>query len=69
VTGTGFLEGGGTLIAAAGAIRFSIEFGWAHTVDAEQITGITAERPTIQAEISRPDHLIFYRYSDKSIPI
>ena len=40
-----FLEGGGTLIAAAAAARFPIEFGWAHTVDAEPITGVTAQRP------------------------
>jgi len=64
-----FLEAGGTLIAAAGAIRFPIEFGWAHTIDAEQITGITAQRPIIQAEISRPDHPVFYGYADKTIPL
>jgi hypothetical protein len=66
---TRFLEGGGTLIAAGGAIRFPIEFGWAHTIDAEQITGITAQRPIIQAEIARPDHPVFFGYADKSIPL
>ncbi len=64
-----FLEAGGTLIAASGAIRFPIEFGWARTIDAEQVTGVTAQRPIIQAEISRPDHPIFYGYAEKSIPI
>ncbi len=66
---TKFLEAGGTLIAASGAIRFPIEFGWARTVDAEQVTGITAKSPIVQAEISRPEHPIFYGYSDKMIPI
>jgi hypothetical protein len=64
-----FLEAGGTLIAAAGAIRFPIEFGWARTADAEQITGVTAQRPIIQAEISRPDHAVFYGYAEKTIPL
>jgi hypothetical protein len=64
-----FLEAGGTLIAAAGAIRFPIEFGWARTVDAEQVSGITAQRPIIQAEISRPEHPVFYGYSEKTLPM
>ena len=64
-----FLEAGGTLIAAAGAIRFPIEFGWARTADVEQVTGVTAQRPVLQAEISRPDHPVFYGYTAKTIPI
>lgn len=64
-----FLEEGGTLIATAGAIRFPIDLGWAHTVDTEQVTGITAEHPVVQAEISRLDHPIFYGYTDKMLPI
>jgi hypothetical protein len=64
-----FLEGGGTLIAEGGAMRFPIEFGWAHTADTEQVTGVTAQRPIIQAEISRPEHPIFYGYADKIMPI
>ena len=64
-----FLEAGGTLIAAAGAIRFPIEFGWARTTDAEQVTGVTAQRPIVQAEIARPDHAVFYGYAEKTMPI
>ena len=61
-----FLEGGGTLIAAAAAVRFPIEFGWAHTVDAEPITGVTAQRPIVQAEIvqARPPGLLRLRGED-----
>jgi hypothetical protein len=64
-----FLEDGGTLIAAGAAIRFPIEFGWARTVDVEPITGVTAQRPIIQAEISRPEHPVFYGYVDKTLPV
>ncbi len=64
-----FLEGGGTLIAAGPAVRFPIEFGWAHTVDAEQISGVTAQRPIVQAEVARLDYPIFYGYTDKSLPV
>ncbi len=64
-----FLEGGGTLITAGAASRFPIEFGWAHTVDVEAVTGVTAQRPIVQAEISRPEHPIFYGYSVKTLPV
>jgi hypothetical protein len=64
-----FLEGGGTLVAAAAAGRFPIEFGWAHTVDAEPIVGVTAQRPIVQAEIVKGEHPVFYGYTDKTIPI
>jgi hypothetical protein len=64
-----FLEGGGMLIAAGAAIRFPIDFGWAHTIDAEPITGVTAQRPIVQAEIGRPEHPVFYGYADKTLPM
>jgi hypothetical protein len=64
-----FLEGGGTLIAAGAAIRFPIDFGWAHTIDAEPITGVIAQRPIVQAELARPEHPVFYGYTDKTMPI
>jgi Zinc carboxypeptidase len=64
-----FLEGGGTLVAAGAADRFPIEFGWAHTVDTEPITGVTAQRPIVQAEIVKTDDPVFYGYTDKTIPI
>jgi len=64
-----FLEGGGTLIAAAGAARFPIEFGWAHTVDVEPITGVTAQRPIVQADVVRGDHPVFYGYTGSTLPV
>ena len=64
-----FLEGGGTLIAAHNAIRFPIEFGFARTADLDQITGLNAQRPLVQATISRTDHPVFYGYANRTIPI
>ena len=64
-----FLEGGGTLIAAGPAVRFPIEFGWAHTVDAEAIAGVTAQRPVVQGELVRPEHPVFYGYAEKMVAI
>lgn len=57
-----FLEAGGTLIAAHNAVRFPIEFGFTRTVDTDQVSGITAQRPLVQAEISKPEHPVFYGY-------
>jgi hypothetical protein len=64
-----FLESGGTLIAASASVRFPIDFGWARTVDTEQVTGVNAQRPIVQAEIARPEHPVFYGYTDKTIPV
>jgi hypothetical protein len=64
-----FLEGGGTLIAAAAAARFPIEFGWAHTVDVEPIAGVTAQRPIVQADVLRTDHPVFYGYTGSTMPV
>jgi hypothetical protein len=64
-----FLEGGGTLIAVAGAARFPIEMGWAHTVDVEPIVGVTAQRPIVQADVLKSDHPVFYGYTGTTLPV
>ena len=64
-----FLEAGGTLITAGTAVRFPIEFGWAHTVDVETVTGLTSQRPLVQAEITKTDHPVFYGYADRMLPV
>jgi hypothetical protein len=38
-------------------------------VDTDTVTGLTSQRPIVQAEISRPDHAVFYGYADKTLPI
>ena len=60
---------GGTLIAAGNAVRFPIEFGWARTVDVEQVSGVTAQRPIVEADIVRPEHPAFYGYAGRTIPL
>ena len=68
---TRFLDDGGTLIAMGNAVRFPAELGLARTVDASGST--TAEfyapRPLVSADILRPEHPVFYGYTEKQIPI
>jgi len=64
-----FLDGGGTLVAAAAAVRFPIEFGWARSVDTETVAGVAAQRPVVQADIMRGEHPMFYGYADKTLPV
>jgi len=64
-----FLEGGGTIIAVGDAARLAIDFGWARTVDRTPVTGLTSQRPLVQAEIVRTEHPVFYGYADKKIPV
>ncbi|MFN0178342.1 MAG: M14 family zinc carboxypeptidase [Gemmatimonadales bacterium] len=64
-----FLEAGGTLIAVGDAARLPIEFGLAGTVDKVTVPGLSAQRPLVQGEITRPEHPVFYGYPNKLIPI
>src|SRR5205085_2107161 len=66
-----FLEGGGTLICTGNAVRFPAEFGLARTVDASASTtnAFYAPRPLINAEIVKPEHPVFYGYTEKIIPL
>jgi hypothetical protein len=66
-----FLDGGGTLITLGNASRFPTEFGFARSVDASGSTSSAfyAPRPLVQAEIARPEHPVFYGYTDKRIPV
>jgi hypothetical protein len=64
-----FLDGGGTLITTLQAVRYPIEFGLARSVDVENPTGVNAQKPLIQAEITRTDHPVFYGYANKIFPI
>ncbi|HXT17278.1 MAG TPA: M14 family zinc carboxypeptidase [Gemmatimonadaceae bacterium] len=64
-----FLEQGGTLITALQSSRFPIEFGFAHTVDSENPTGVAAQKPLIQAEIVKANSPVFYGYENKIFPI
>jgi len=64
-----FLEAGGTLIAADSAVRFPIDFGFAHTIDTESISGVNAQKPLVQAEVVKTDSPVFYGYANAIVPI
>jgi 8-oxo-dGTP pyrophosphatase MutT (NUDIX family) len=66
-----FLDGGGTLITLGNASRFPTEFGFARSVDASGSTSATfyAPRPLVEAEILRPEHPVFYGYTETRIPV
>ena len=64
-----FFEAGGTLITTLQAVRFPIEFGFAHSVDTETVQGFNAQKPLVQSEIVRTDHPVFYGYADKILPM
>jgi zinc carboxypeptidase len=64
-----FFEAGGTLLAADSAVRFPIDFGFAHSIDTEGVQGVNAQKPLVQAEIVRTDHPVFYGYPEKIFPI
>jgi hypothetical protein len=66
-----FLDGGGTLICTGGAVQFPTEFGLARTVDASGNTSnaFYAPRPLVNAEIVKPEHPVFYGYTEKIMPL
>jgi hypothetical protein len=65
-----FLNAGGTLIATGEAVRFPTDFGLARSVDASSTSpAFYAPRPLINAEVLRPEHPVFYGYTEKIIPI
>ena len=66
-----FLDAGGTLITLGEASRFPSELGFVRTVDASGSTSnqFYAPRPIVNGEILKPDHPIFYGYTEKYIPI
>jgi hypothetical protein len=64
-----FLDQGGTLITAAQAVHYPIDFGLARSIDTETPAGVDAQKPLVQAEIVRTDSPVFYGYEDKIFPV
>ncbi|MDE3217179.1 MAG: hypothetical protein KGO03_12295, partial [Gemmatimonadota bacterium] len=64
-----FLDAGGTLITAAQAVNYPIDFGLARSVYAQSPAGVTAQKPLVMAKITRTDSPIFYGYGADTIPI
>ena len=60
---------GGTLITTLQAVRYPIEFGFAHGRSTPRIpTGVNAQKPLIKAEIMRTEHPVFYGYDEQDLP-
>jgi hypothetical protein len=66
-----FLNAGGTLIAMGDAVRFPTDFGFARSVDASASTSAAfyAPRPLVNGEVVRPEHPVFYGYTERIIPV
>src|SRR5690606_30334158 len=64
-----FLGEGGTLSTTLGATRFPLEFGFARSADLDSPVGVNAPKPLINAQSSRPEHPVFYGYSNRIFPI
>ena len=66
-----FLEAGGTLICTGNAVQFPTELGFARTVSASDSTtsAFYAPRPLINAEVVKPEHPVFYGYTERIMPV
>ena len=65
-----FVEGGGLLITLGSATTLPPDFGLTREIDASRTSGqFYAPRPIVQAQVSRPEHPLFYGYADTILPI
>lgn len=64
-----FVEQGGVLLTLGVASYFPPEFGLTRTINASRPSPqFYAPRPIVQAEIVRPEHPIFYGYTERIVP-
>jgi hypothetical protein len=65
-----FVQQGGVLVTLGGASFFPAEFGLAPRVDAARPSAqFYAPGPIVEAEITKPEHPIFYGYTAKTLPV
>ena len=65
-----FVNDGGVLVTLGASSYFPAEFGLARNVDAQRPSAaFYAPGPIVQAEILKPNHPIFYGYTEKTIPV
>jgi hypothetical protein len=65
-----FVQQGGVLVTLGGASFFAAEFGLAPRVDAARPSAqFYAPGPIVEAEITKPEHPIFYGYTAKTLPV
>jgi hypothetical protein len=65
-----FLAGGGVIMTLGNATTLPTDFGLARDVSGSRTSGnFYAPRPIVEAEVTRPDHPLFYGYTDTKLPI
>jgi len=65
-----FVEEGGLLVTMGGASYFPAEFGLTRRVDASRPSPqFYAPGPTVQVEVLKPEHPIFYGYDRRTLPV
>jgi hypothetical protein len=65
-----FLAGGGVLMTLGNATTLPTDFGLVRDVSTSRPSGnFYAPRPIVEAEVTNPEHPIFYGYTDTKLPI
>jgi len=65
-----FLAGGGVVMTLGNATTFPTDFGLVRDINGSRTSGnFYAPRPIVEAEVTRPEHPIFYGYTDSKLPI
>ena len=65
-----FVNEGGLLITLGGSSAFPPEFGITRDIDtARRSSQFYAPGPIVEAEITQPDHPVFYGYTESKVPV
>jgi Zinc carboxypeptidase len=65
-----FLDDGGVLMTLGNATAFPADLGLTRDINASRTSGnFYAPRPIVEAEVLRPEHPIFYGYTETTLPI
>lgn len=65
-----FLAGGGVVMTLGNATTFPTDFGLVRDISGSRTSGnFYAPRPIVEAEVTHPEHPLFYGYTDTKLPI
>jgi hypothetical protein len=65
-----FVSAGGTLMTLGNATTLPTDFGLARSISGSRPTGnFYAPRPIVEGEVTRPEHPVFYGYTEKTLPL
>jgi hypothetical protein len=65
-----FVEAGGVLMSLGNASTFAPDLGITRDINASRTSGgFYAPRPVVEAEVTRPEHPLFYGYTNTTLPI